>query len=403
MTPFVPPKLAGTVQLLPLYKRTLRTYVKVLAGVFLGVLVFSFIQPQTWRAATTIMPPESGSGGGGLASLLSAAPISLSMGGADSKTALTFVEILRSRTIRERVVDSLRLVDNPLFSGMTRHDIVEELGKDVYVEISKSAKVTVEVDVQTRWFDPFANYGEQAAVLAARIANSYRNTLDQLNQEKSVSQARSARRYIERVLDVTKAEIDSIQDSMEVFQRQNNVLALDDQLGAMAANVGKVGGELAQARIEYTLFQQEFNASAPILQALQRKIAMLESQYRQIQDGGLVSSDGLSVPVAKMPTLMREYLNLTSAIKVKSQLAVFLESQRMQELVQEAKDVPTVVVLDSALPPKRKIAPSRPLMLGLAFVVITALYTVVVPSLEVYKKRGQILPDDAVAMNRNLD
>jgi uncharacterized protein involved in exopolysaccharide biosynthesis len=72
-------------------------------------------------------------------------------------------------------------------------------------------------------------------------------------------------------------------------------------------------------------------------------------------------------------------------------------------LVQEAKDVPTVVVLDSALPPKRKIAPSRPLMLGLAFVVITALYIVVVPSLEVYKKRGQILPDDAVAMNRNLD
>lgn len=396
MTPLMPPKLAGTIQLLPLYKRTFRTYVKVLAAASVTVLLFSFVQPQTWRAATTIMPPESGSGGGGLASLLSAAPISLSMGGADSKAALTFVEILRSRTIRERVVDSLRLVENPLYSGMTRHDIVEELGKDVYVEISKSAKVTVEVDVQTRWFDPFANYGSQAAELAARIANAYRNSLDQLNQEKSVSQARSARRYIERVLETTKAEIDSIQDSLEVFQSRNNVLALDEQLGAMAANVGKVGGELAQARIEYTLFQQEFNASAPVLQALRQKISMLESQYKQIQDGGLVASDGLSVPVARMPSLMRQYLNLTSAIKVKSQLAVFLESQRMQELVQEAKDVPTVVVLDSALPPKRKIAPSRPLMLGLAFVVLTALYIVVTPSLEVYKKRGLILPDKSL-------
>jgi tyrosine-protein kinase Etk/Wzc len=391
MTPYVPPKIATKLQLLPLYRRTFRTYLKVLVGLLTVVLLFSFIQPQTWRAATTIMPPESGSGGGGLASLLSAAPISLSMGGADSKAALTFVEILRSRTIRERVTDSLKLAANPLYSGMTRHDIVEELGKDVYVEISKSAKVTVEVDVQTRWFDPFASNGQQAAELSAQIANAYRQTLDKLNQEKSVSQARSARHYIERVLEVTKAEIDSIQDSLEVFQHENNVLALDEQLGAIASNVGRVGGELAQARIEYTLFQQEFNASAPILQALQRKIATLESQYRQIQDGGLVSADGLSVPVSKMPALMRSYLDLTSEIKVKSQLAVFLESQRMQELVQEAKDVPTVVVLDSALPPKRKIAPSRPLMLGLAFVVLTAMYIVITPSLEVYRKRGQFL------------
>jgi uncharacterized protein involved in exopolysaccharide biosynthesis len=53
------------------------------------------------------------------------------------------------------------------------------------------------------------------------------------------------------------------------------------------------------------------------------------------------------------------YLNLVRDIKILEQVNAYLESQRMQESIQEERDVPTIQVIDPALAPEKRSAPSR--------------------------------------------
>jgi len=372
------------------YKQRLPLYYKICAVALVSVVVLSFLMPQTWTSSTTLMPPES-SGGGGLSAFMQGSQLPFGILGTENKTALVFVEILRSRTVLERVVDTLQLMKHPLFAKPLREDVVAGLQKDVTVDSRKTGVVIVDVDVSTGWL-PFGDKPALASKASADIANATRMALDAINRDKAVSQAKKTRQYIERVLVSTRSDIDSLQGKIEEFQRANKIIALDDQMTAIVSNAVTIGAELAKAELELAMTQQDFTPSSPQVQLLQRKVSALREQYARVQDGGLVKSDGFSIPLSKAPVLMRSYTNLVRDLKIKEQINAFLEAQRMQELIQEAKDIPTVLALDEARPSRSRTSPSRVLMLVLTWAIITIFFGVMIPLRGVFAKRTTRVP-----------
>lgn len=377
---------APSILLLDAYKRRLPLYIRVVGVILVVVAVVSFLVPQTFTASSSLMPPETKGQGGGLSSLLQGAPIAIGLGAGENKASLVFTEILQSRTLIERVIDTLKLREHPLFSGMEDHELRKLLKDDIALDTRKTGTIVIDVDVSTGWF-PFGDKPQQAAKVAADIANACREQLDLINREKSVTQARKARLYIERVMAANRATIDSLQSTMQEFQQQNKIVALEEQLQAMAANASMVGTELAKAEIELALAREEFQPSSTQVSFLQTKVDRLRDQYTAVQSGGIVQSDGFSIPVEKIPALSRTYLNLTRDMKIKEQINAYLESQRMQEMIQEEKDTPTVVVLDVAKPPEKRTSPSRVLMVILTWLIVTAGFAVGVPVNDALKAR----------------
>lgn len=372
------------------YKKQFPLYFKVCAVAFVVVIALSFVMPQTWSASTSLMPPES-SGGGGISAFMQGAQLPFGILGTENKTSLVFVEILRSRSVLERVVDTLNLTKHPLFAKPLREDVVAGLQKDVTVDSRKTGVVTVDVDVSTGWM-PFGDKPAMASKAAADIANATRMALDAINRDKAVSQAKKTRQYIERVLVSTRADIDTLQTRIEIFQRANKIIALDDQMTAIVSNAVTIGAELAKAELELAMVQQDFTSSSPQVQLLQRKVSALRAQYARVQDGGLVKSDGFSIPLNKAPQLMRTYTNLLRDVKIKEQINAFLEAQRMQELIQEAKDIPTVLPLDEARPSRTRSSPARLLMLVLTWCIVTIFFAVLIPLRGIFWKRTSRVP-----------
>lgn len=372
------------------YRQYLSLYVKVCVVAGVCIVGLTFLMPQTWSATTTLMPPES-SGGGGLSAFLQGSQLPFGILGTENKTALVFVEILRSRTVVERVVDSLDLTKHPLYAKLLREDIVAGLLKSITVDSRKTGVVTVDVDVSTGWL-PFGEKSVLASKAASDIANSMCTSLDAINREKAISQARKTRQYVERVLLSTRSTIDSLQTVLEDFQRAHKIIALDDQMTAVVTNAVTIGAELAKAELELALVQEDFTASSPQVSLLQRKVQALRQQYTRVQDGGLVKSDGFSIPLNQAPQLMRAYANLLRDLKIREQINAFLEAQRMQELIQEAKDIPTVLALDEARPSRVRSSPSRLLMLVLTLTMITLFFAVLVPLRGVFAKRNARVP-----------
>lgn len=372
------------------YKRRMSLYLKVCGVAVVLVLGLSYLMPQTWSATTTLMPPES-SGSGGISAFLQGNALPFGILGTENKTSLVFVEILRSRTVLERIVDSLHLISHPLYAKPLREDVVAGLQKSVTVDSRKTGVVSVDVDVSTGWF-PFGDKPVLAAKAAADIANASRVALDGINRDKAVSQAKKTRLYIERVLVTTRADIDTLQTKIEDFQRANKIIALDEQMTAIVTNAVTIGAELAKAELELAMVQQDFMSSSPQVQLLQRKVSALREQYARVQDGGLVQTDAFSIPLTKAPQLMRTYTNLLRDQKIKEQINAFLEAQRMQELIQEAKDIPTVLALDEARPSRTRSSPSRLLMIVLTGAMVTIFFGVLIPLRIVFSRRKPRVP-----------
>jgi capsule polysaccharide export protein KpsE/RkpR len=136
-----------------------------------------------------------------------------------------------------------------LYAHLEPYDLRERLKADISVDSKKNGTVTIDVDVSTGWL-PFWGKKDLAASTAADIANACARQLDMMSREKSVSQARKTRLYIERVMAANRRVIDSLQNTMQDFQQSNKVVALEEQLTAMAENASMVGAALAQAEIE---------------------------------------------------------------------------------------------------------------------------------------------------------
>lgn len=371
-------------RLLSLYRAQLVPYLKVVAVALTLVVIVAMIMPHTYTGLTSVMPPTAKSSGGGLASLLQSSPVDLGLDGASSnKSSLVFKDILTSRTLYEGVIDTAELLSNELFAGMETFELIEDLERKITISTKKTGTLVIEADVKTGWF-PFDDSPALAAATSAKIANACRIVLDVMNQEKSVSQARLTRAYIERVLSETKRQIDSIQEVMLKFQIENKVFALEEQMGAIVENAVMIGSELAKAELELTLIQQDYSATSPQVELYEKKVSSLQEQYERVQTGGLVTTDGFSIPFEKVPDLTRQYTNLVRDQKIKEKLNAYLESQRMQELIQEAKDTPTVIVLDTAVVPHRRSAPARSLMVIVTWFVVTLGFIAYVPLRQIY-------------------
>lgn len=370
---------SASTYLLDAYRRQLPTYVRTVAGLLIGVVLVSFLMPHTYTATSSLMPPETKSGAGGLSSLLQGAPIAVGLGAGDNKTSMVFTEILESRTLLERVIDSLKLRQHPLFEGLPDYKLREVLKADIELDMKKTGSVVIDVDVSTGWL-PFWGKKDMAANIAADIANQCCRQLDLMSREKSVSQARKTRLYIERVMASNRRVVDSLQNIMQEFQQSNKVVALEEQLAAMAENASMVGAALAQAEIELALTRQEFQPTSAQVALLQTKVDRLREQYGKVQTGGLVQTDGFSIPMDKIPALSRQYLNLTRDLKIKEQINAYLETQRLQEQIQEEKDTPAAVILDSAKAPEKRSSPKLSVMLMLSWLIATAAFAIGVPA-----------------------
>ena len=93
----------------------------------------------------------------------------------------------------------------------------------------------------------------------------------------------------------------------------------------------------------------------------------MQTQFSAAQNGGVGSDDKLSIPVGVLPEISMGYLNLVRDIKILEQVNAYLESQRMQESIQEERDVPTIQVIDPALTPEHRSSPARTWMAVFGF------------------------------------
>jgi uncharacterized protein involved in exopolysaccharide biosynthesis len=331
----------------------LRTIVKVtiLSTIFL-FLILLFIYPRTYSSTVVVLPPEKNSSLGGLGSLLASQDLSNIMtGNLSSASSQIYIEILKSRSASLFVIKKLNI--QKLYDEDNIYEAASKLSEDLNIEVNKEGVIRLFVNVDSKYIPLVFSDENQEKKLSAELSNSFIEALDKINRQKLSSKSKRARLFIESQLIVTKAKLDSVENTLMVFQKNNKTISLPEQLKTAIESAAKIKTEIVKTEMELGLLQYNVQEDNKSYQSLKRKLEQLKEQYDKMEMG---NQDYL-MAFKDIPELGKELAGLFRDIKIQNEVYMLLQQQFYKEKIQENRDLPTVEVLDEAVPPLKKSSP----------------------------------------------
>ena len=325
--------------------------ITILSTILIFIILF-FIYPRTYNSTVVILPPEKNSSMGGLNSLIASQDLSgLLTGSVSNSNAQLFAEMLRSRTAALYVLDKLKIQD--LYDEDDKYEAAKELAQDLNIEITKENVIKLSVDVKTKYIPLILSDQEKDKQLAADISNAYAEALDKINRNKLTSKSKRARIFIETQLIETKAKLDSVEIALMLFQKKNKTISLPDQLKAAVESASKIKSEIVKTEVELELVKYNVQEDSRTVRSLSQKLYQLKEQLDKME----VGNQDYLLAFKDVPEIGKELAVLYREVKIQNEVYILLQQQYYKEKIQENRDLPTVEVLDEAVPPNKKSAP----------------------------------------------
>lgn len=354
-------------------------------GTLLILLILIFVYPVTYTSTVTVLPPEKNNEMTGLSSLISSQdfPGLLSAGNGSANSQL-YQQILESRTASVYVVEKLNLTK--YFNTGNIYIAASKLESHIGVEVTKEGIIKLTSNLSTPFFPIFANK-DSVRDLTARISNSFIEGLDKINREKLSSKAKKARVYIEGQIQKTKVTLDSVENLLMDFQKSNKTVSLPEQVNAAIDAAAKLKAEIMKTEVELGLLEPNLREDNKALLALKNKLNNLQEQYNKMEMG---SKDYL-VAFKEVPELGKQLTNLLREVKIQNEVYTMLQQQYYKEKIQENKDLPTVEILDEAIPPLKASSPRIVFatVMGGIFIFLCASLIFVVKNRQIYLTRNK--------------
>jgi capsule polysaccharide export protein KpsE/RkpR len=341
-----------------------------LAGLMLGTLL-AFLLPKQYQSTVQLMPPDTQSNSSAMLAALSAkagSGISAMAGdllGGGNSTGALFLGILRSRTLEDRLVERFQL--KKVYGVRLEEDARTRLSNNTGIsEDHKSGIISLSVVDH----DP---------ARAPAIAQAYAEELERLVSELSTSAAHRERVFLEDRLKVVKGELDQASGDFSRFASQNAAINIPEQAKAMVAAEAVLEGQLIAAESELKGLEEIYTPNNVRVRSVEARVSELRRQMEKLDGDSDPASAGSSPAgrsayptIRELPLLGVPYADLLRRTKIEEAVYETLTQQYELAKVQEAKETPSVKVLDAASLPERKVFPPRLLimvwgaMLGLA-------------------------------------
>lgn len=321
--------------------------------IFVGI---SLLMPKTYKATTTLMPPVSDLNMGMLGMAMASSPLSAFMGNGGNSETMSTISILQSRTLAERTVDNFNLMD--YYDVEKKEEALKIFSESSAIGIDDEGTIRVEFYLSTTWFSSKEN-DVITKNLVADICNYMAQELDSLNTQLKTEQARFNRLFIEERYMQNKEDLRIAEEQMREFQKKYNMVALAEQTSATIEAAATVQAQIIAGEVKIQTMLNSLNADNPELRSLQKEVETLNEKLVDLEEGRHISE--IFPGFKSVPDLGVAYGRLLREIEIQNTIFTFLTQQYEEAKIQEAKDTPTVQVLDPAVAPWKKARPRRSL------------------------------------------
>jgi capsule polysaccharide export protein KpsE/RkpR len=367
----------------------------VIAGALISLLL-AFVIPTRYESTARLMPPDQssssglaaiaalagrsggGSGSGGLSGALGGnlGSVAGDLLGLKTSGAL-FADMLEGSTIEDDLINKFDL--RKVYGDRLYIDARKDLDKRTDIkEDRKSGVITITVTDH----DPRR---------AQQMAEAYVEALNGLVAQVSTSSARRERIFLEQRLKTVKQKLDDASQQFSEYSSKNGTLDVPSQSRAMLESEATLEGQLIAAQSELEGFQQIYTDNNIRMRTLRAKIAGLKQQIEAMSGNKAdLTSDQSGIvgdlpSIRKLPLVGVQWANLYRETKIQETVYELLTQEYEFAKVQEAKEIPTVNVLDAPLLPERRSFPPRILFIVLGTFLAFVFMSIVIIGTDAWK------------------
>ena len=311
--------------------------------------------PITYRATSVLMHP-SGEQDSGILSSLSQIPLAgLFQAGKDE--SMNFLAILKSRTVMQSVIDEFNLVS---FYNTDNNELaLENLKNNVNLEIEEEGTISISVNVSTGWFHPDSEENT-AKIMCSEMANFFVKRLDEVNKGLKIKKASFQRLFIEKRYKDNLKDLKMAEDNLRDFQEKYKMISLPEQTNAAIQAAADIKAQQLSSEVQLGVLSKVYNSSHPDVVTLKNKVLELGSKLKEMDFGiGSFDNNELFPAFNDVPELGMKLMRLSREVEIQNTLFAFLTQQYEDAKIQEAKNTPTVEILDYAVQPELKYKPKR--------------------------------------------
>jgi uncharacterized protein involved in exopolysaccharide biosynthesis len=335
-----------------------------LVGLFVTTLI-AFLVPSEYESTARLMPPDQQPGGGLALMAMLGGGQNGSSGGLGSlatdllgvkTTGAMFIAVMHSRTAEDGIIQRFDL--KKVYWTRLEESARKRLEKNTEIlEDRKSGVITLIVT-------------DHDAKRAAAMAGAYIEQLDALTAKLNTSAAHRERVFLEDRLNKITVELESAEKDFSQFASKNATIDISAQGRAMLEGAASLQGQLIGAESQLEGLRQIYSDNNIRVRSTQARIAELRSQLQKLggTSGVTVPSDQSTTDNAyptlrQLPILGVPYADKFRQLKVDEAVYETLTKQFELAKVQEAKEIPSVKVLDQPDVPERKSFPPRTLII----------------------------------------
>lgn len=323
-----------------------RQIVRWVALGFVLSLVVAWRFPK-YESTAQIMPPDSGNSG--LASLvpaLSKSPGLIGMAGdlmGMKSTSAVFAKVLESRTVQDHLID--------------RFDLRKKYGMSYWEDARKKLTSRTSIAEDKKSGIIAISVRDKDGALAMELANAYVDELGSVMSKVSTSAARRERIFIEQRLADENNTLQDAERQFSQFASTNMALDVPEQTKVTVEAAARLQGELIASRAQLEGLKQTYTPENIRVKSVQAHVNELERELAKMNSGRAPGVQDPTSPypsVKNLPLLGVKWADLYRNTKIRETVVELLTQQYEMARIQEAKEIPSVKVLDPASTPERR-------------------------------------------------
>lgn len=334
--------------LLVLIRKKLFISINFILVCVISVIYSFFIAQKQYMSSITFFPPFENTS---ISSFLT----SLNVGSITSSDIFPeqIVTIFESTALRRKIIDRFDLYKkyNVENSPSRLRDALKKLNNDLAIKTNEVGSFGI-----TKLLSYTISSYHSSPDTCYEMINYTFFLIDSVIQEISTDKGKRNRIFIEKLLEKSKTQLDSIQEGFKEFQIANKAYNISDQVSATIKNYGEVKALMLANEYRIQRLRQDFSDDYPEISSLLKSNRVMAAKLRQIEKN---SKPDVFVGLELSTDLIPLFTNFKRDIETQNRLILFLSQELEQAKIKEAQDISLIKQVDPSYRPQYKERPKR--------------------------------------------
>ena len=320
--------------------------------VSIAAVVYSLVVPFTWTSSATFMTVNENESGFSLSSssLFGLGSTLFGTGFIGDKKNL--ISVMKSRNFSEDIIKEFNLMKllkiNYPDSLLNMEKAVKALnGSITQIDLDEETSIiTISVTTEDKY-------------LSADISNYYLLKLNEYNLNSRKSKGKQKRIFLESRLNKERITIDSLTTEFMEFCQKYHTISLTEQTNAVISNYSDLVAQKVYLEIELELAKRNLGEDSPKLAYLKDNIIILERKINELEFNKYGNNPKYLLNLEDIPHLVKKYAELELQLEIEKKIYEFLYPQYESAKIEEIKDIPSLEIIDNAIPAGKRTSPRR--------------------------------------------